>query len=37
MTKAIPIGNYVSGPLKITFRYGQAECGNKATAKGLLN
>ena len=31
--KATPIGNYVSGPLKISFRCGRAEFSNKATMK----
>ena len=31
--KATPIGNYVSGPLKISFRCGRVEFSNKATRK----
>ena len=31
--KATPIGNYVSGPLKMSPRCGRAEFSNKATMK----
>jgi len=36
IAKAIPIGNYVSSPLRITFKYGPAEFGNNATAIAQL-
>ena len=33
IAKATTLGNYVSGPLEISFRSGRAEFSNKATMK----